>query len=221
VINLISLHIPRTAGTTFYQILEQVYGEKLSISYRRRDVLPFIDKEKDSQFILPIELEVLHGHFYYSEIKQIHLENNSNLICWLRDPIDRLISNYQFFIHGLRNPQKNPKVYKINKNRINESLLEFAQLEENRNRMSKFLDGINIEDLYFFGIVEYFKDDIIELSKKLNWPKIIVPHLNSVPYDKTFGKLGNQNIFEKLKELNSLDIDLYNRVLKLKKNLNK
>ena len=36
-IELISIHVPKTGGQSFYQVLKQVYGDRLSISYRRRD----------------------------------------------------------------------------------------------------------------------------------------------------------------------------------------
>lgn len=218
-IDLISIHIPRTAGTSFYQILQQVYGEHLSISLRRKDIA-MMNNGGLSKSDLPSGLKAIHGHLYYAEAKTIHLENNSKIICWLREPAARVMSNYRFFINGLHNPQKNLAVYQLNKHRIEESLIEYARLEENCNRMSKFLDGIALEDLFFFGTLESFQDDVRTLSNALSWPEINIPHLNSVPNNKANKKQVNGKVVDEIRALNALDYELYSKALELKERLN-
>lgn len=219
-IKLISLHIPRTAGTTFYKILSQVYGEELSISIRRKDAEVISNIKNGTHSKLSPNIKVIHGHLYYEEVKKIHLKDKLKIISWLREPVSRVISNYRFFMDGLHNPAKNPSVYELNKHRINETLLEFAQIEENQNRMSKFLSGIKLEDLFFVGMLETFEKDLNRLSKRLNWPEIEVPHLNNVPYENNKDYKVDKNLVRKLEDLNALDMEMYNHVLRMKEQLN-
>jgi hypothetical protein len=214
-VELISIHIPRTAGTSFYQVLKQVYGDNLSISLRRKDLNNPKFKGDDLSPILTPNIKAIHGHVYYYEVRKIHLTNNSKVICWLREPTSRVISNYRFFMHGLRNPEKNKAVYQINKHRINETLLEFSMREENRNRISKFLGDLSLDELFFFGIIESFNADVMSLAKKLKWPDIIIPHLNNVPSIDISHQLDG-TIVDQIKNLNNLDIELYNKALEMK-----
>ncbi|MGK0391626.1 MAG: hypothetical protein ACI94Y_004393, partial [Maribacter sp.] len=207
-IELISIHIPKTGGTTFYAILEQIYGEQVSISIKRRHL-----KKGKLQDYLNNKTKVLHGHLYYSEIKKIHFNTNVKIICWLRDPVERVLSNYRFFIKNLRNPEKSkhPNFYKElylpNKHRINEPLLEYAAKEETQNKMSKFLKGITLEELFFFGFLESFNEDINILCQRMNWiinPNILhLNHTNITAYPDV-----PKAEIEQIKEWNTIDIAL-------------
>jgi hypothetical protein len=199
---LISIHIPKTAGTSFYHILRQVYGDSLSISYKRRDIkgqAPFFDQS-----------EVIHGHFLYEEVASLHLQSQAQVICWLRHPVERVISNYHFFIQGLQSPDRNPEQYELNKHRISESLLTYAQRKENRNRMHKFLQGISLKDMFFIGFVEQFETDINQIAKMLNWPKVSIPVMN-----KGKSIVTDPHIRQQILTLNHLDWELYQQAKRL------
>lgn len=206
-LELISIHIPKTAGTSFYHILSQVYGEQLSKSFRRRDILPHL---RSSSFeCKEIEqLRVLHGHFYYSEIAALQEQTQAKVICWLRDPVERVVSNYRFFIAGLSNPQRNPADYAINQHRSKESLLEYAQREENRNRMSKFLAGLEPEKLFFCGQVSHFAAEVERLGQLLDWPPVDIPKLNVNPSKGNSVNI-SADALQLVRNLNSKDIRLY------------
>ncbi len=199
-VKLISIHIPKTAGTSFYNILTQVYGEKLSIYYRRRD-LKILDISQEQH-------EVVHGHFHFQEVRELHQKYKPKIICWLREPVDRLISKYFFFIEGLRNPNRNPVQYELNKHRIDEDILTFASREETQNTMSKFLKGMETEDFFFIGQMEHFERDLKELATKLNWPPYYIPQLNK-------GKKSgiDQKTRDQIRDWNLQDIELYNRLI--------
>ncbi len=209
-IEIISIHIPKTGGTSFYHILKQVYGKRLSVPFKRSDYQKAVADGNTLQSSLPAELEVLHGHFYYCEIKKIHVEHRPKIICWLRDPVERVISNYRFFREGLQNPQRNAVQYELNKHRASESLLEYASKEENRNRMTQFLKGIALEELFFVGIMENYANDIQRLAKRLNWPDVAIPHLNN-------GQLTSpviaeaEDVKKQLMEWNKQDMALYQK----------
>lgn len=212
-IELISIHIPKTAGTSFYHILRQVYGGHLSISYKRRDFKKAVETYGSFEKSLTNEIKVLHGHFHYSEIRDLHRSQQPKIICWLRDPVDRVVSNYRFFIDGLNNPDRNPRNYTLNKHRLNETLDTYASLPENQNRMSTFLKGIQPEDLFFVGLLETFETDLKLLGQKLNWPTIQVPQLNTANQPKIDIP---ESTIRKIKTWNYKDQQLYEKIIKQK-----
>lgn len=210
-IDLISIHIPKTAGTSFYKSLQGVYGPKLSKSFRRMHVRQAQERYGNLWDSVDGKKSVLHGHFTYPEVADIARAGQSKVVAWFRDPVDRLISNYHFFIAGLKKPDRNRPLYEANKHRIEESLLTYAQRPENRNLMTHFMEGISVEELYFAGVQEHYREDLERLARKLEWPDVTANRLN----------VGNQaqasTIDEAtrtmLAELNQQDIDLYRQVL--------
>lgn len=204
-IEVISIHIPKTAGTSFYNILRQVYGDGLSPSFKRRDLNPhaggacILDKSPDPAW------RAVHGHFTWQEVRGLMVPGVTKVITWLRDPVDRVISNYQFFIDRLQHPEMNPEVAAINLHRNQETLLEYARLDENRNRMSRFLDGLAPEDFFFIGFTENFEEDVARLGLRLGWPALTVRRLNTRAYPYPVSEDERQEI----EALNQEDRSLY------------
>lgn len=210
-IKLISIHIPKTAGTSFYHILQQVYGEHLSISFKRRDYMKLIREKKELQFDKSVY--VVHGHLYYHEVKKLHQTHQAKLITWLRHPVNRVISNYEFFTSSLHEPHRNLANYEINKHRLDEDILTYAEKIENRNRMSDFLKGIRLEQMLFIGIQENFRKDVERLGNLLDWPSVEIPTLNRGVNRKT---IYPKAVLNQIANWNQRDIELYAKACELR-----
>lgn len=211
-IELISIHIPKTAGTSFHHVLQQVYGPDVTPALRRRDIQSMIADSGSIESALSTHVRVIHGHFYYHEVKSIHESHHSNLICWLRHPANRVISNYNFFIDRLQHPALNPKTAALNAHRREETLIEYARLEENRNRMAKFLTGTTLESFFFIGFQECFEQDLRLLAGKLCWPDYHLPALNL----KNLVSPVTDQLYQEICELNSEDMTLYKKAHSLR-----
>jgi len=211
---VISIHVPKTAGTTFKKVLRQIYHlEEIFFDYPHRGDLRhnMLTKPKPG-------IKVIHGHFPGNKYDSKFPEYRK--IIWLRDPIKRLISLYFFW-----------KTWQIlvesdaeNLPPVKESSLtfvEFAERREMANQIkSKFVQEQKLTDFYFVGIQEFFSEDLHELKVMLNWPEYELETQNSNPYPeyKLLLKevLSNQEIVKKISAINQEDIELYREALSLR-----
>lgn len=211
-IDLVSLHIPKTAGTSFRNILKEVYG---SSHVARLDIRRNIELNGKvySGSKLKSGIRVIHGHFSYHELMEhFKIAKDTAVITWIREPAERVISNYYYLDHILKK-----KLHKEKRNlnilsRMKKSLLEYASLEANRNRISKFLDGVNVGELTFIGLTDHYEEDLLYLSNLLNWKKYSVLKHNTTEEKPDV----DSETLSKIIELNAADYEIYEETLKIR-----
>lgn len=217
-VDIISIHIAKTGGRSFFEILKNEYGNVLDPRTKRTDFFP--DKDYSNPLIdrIPEEVSVMHGHLHYKHIKDIHQHYNPKIIAWLREPVDRIISNYYYMIGRVNEIGESHPQYR----KRNHTLLEYAH-DSVANKMSKCLDGISLEKLYFFGMQESFDEDIVQLSQMLGWKKgIPAVHINTGDsfdvYETAPTKKSEitQAMRNEIAALNEKDILLYEKAKALK-----
>jgi len=206
-LEIMSYHIPKTAGTTFFIALTQVYGLDKIAGYLNESVVL-------SEGVEPQTIKVIHGHvpsrkyFRHANVKEI---------IWLRHPILRLVSLYFFWKTIPRTEDKSWHNYLQEKNL---DIVEFANIPDVRNEMSLYIGGRNLKDFYFVGIQEFFKDDLRDLGKMLNWPEIQITYENKNQYDDynylVKSLLNDSDIMNYLITLYREDIELYQAALDLR-----
>jgi len=107
-------------------------------------------------------IQCIHGHFLaqrYLEIFPI-----ADYITWLRDPVQRVISQYYYQKQSLDpNNEINTAVYHGQM-----GIREFANLEGNQNLQSLYLSGMALEDFAFIGLCEEFELGIRAVYKMMN-----------------------------------------------------
>jgi Sulfotransferase family len=205
-VELISVHIPKTAGMTFLYVLYQVYSLDLVLW----DHPSGVKYEPTSS--TPLHKRVIHGHFMTHKYDGFF--PNAIRITWVREPIVRLISHY---LHIKNRPldKNNPVHMEVVEKNL--SLLQFAEIPDMQNFMSSYTAGRQLTDYYFVGVQEFFNEDLFALKKMLNWGEFTVTINNNNPntyYNQKLQEyLADTELINQLKFLNSKDVELYEAAL--------
>ena len=166
-------------------------------------------------------LEIVLSHMNYKDNN--YLINSDFSFISLRNPINRVISHYYYFVY------RNTKIHlkDLNDKEFNNFIslgnLQTFKLGGGKYDLNKALN--NIEDVSFFLILENFDNDIIELNNKLNNYYNVNFEFNKNNINKNknnfnYKEFVDDDLYKKIKEKCEKDIILYNTILK-KKNLEK
>lgn len=200
---IISVHIPKCAGTSFRGILQNHFGGSLFLDYGFEAALL-------NKFHLTMNRSTrcIHGHFRANKYDPIF--PTARLITWLRNPVQRVISYYSYF---LRNPQSIDPICKaVHENKL--SLLEFADMKEARNAMTYFFAGKRMEDFAFVGIMEFFEESLEQFCELIGIPcPTEIPKINVNETRKNSQYKVTKKVLDEILRLNSLDVALYQEAL--------
>ncbi len=219
-VEIISVHLPKTAGSTFRQVLVQVYGsEQVFCDYFLDGFTERVESKSVNHALELISPQhrVIHGHFPVSKYKEYFPD--AKWIIWLRNPVLKLIS-YYFFEKGIAATDNSPLVRHIQETQMN--ILEFAELTAIKYWSApSIISEMKLSDFYFVGIQDFFKEDMEDLKRKLGWPEIEVPVFNENPYPE-YQKhlqemLDDSNLMNDLEHILSAELELYQEALNLRK----
>ncbi len=214
-LELVSIHIPKTAGTSFRNTLKSVYGEasvaRLDIHIENKKVR--LNEKLYNDNHLDYEIKVIHGHFCPDDLNNfIKINRKTLFITWLRDPVERVVSNYYYLAKRLTEilDEENNNLNILSK--MQRSLIEYASDEISRNRMSKFLSGKELSKMAFVGIQEHYEEDLKQLAQLFNWDNLAV-----FKHNVTGSKYEvSESDRAKIAALNELDMAIYNEGLALR-----
>ena len=205
-IEILFVHVPKTAGTTIRKMLLNIYGqESIMLDYKRQpveEVLTTLNEESN--------LKVIYGHFH---VKKYHdFFPDAKRIVWLREPIKRLISHYNYWARTL-NKKKFRSLEQEKK-----QLLHFAKNPVNRNLINTYVGNLN--NFWFVGIQEFFEEDLAELKHKLGWDDCEILEANknkSQNYKRLVQSvMDDSTLKQQLINLNKKDVELYQTALMLR-----
>ena len=158
---IVSVHIPKTAGTSFREGLEQEFGQRLLTDYGDfplSDSIPNrwhrlctrleVRRRRDS---LRKDYDVVHGHFIAS--KYSSLTHDAAFCAFFRDPVNRVLSQYRYILSD-PNPQ-----HQMRRKILSEglSLARFGSLPRQRRLYGLFTAGWPMERFAFVGIIEEYR----------------------------------------------------------------
>lgn len=207
-IELISVHIPKTAGTAFRHVLTDVYGLNGVLGDYPPNQIHQPEKSIDKS------IKVIHGHFEPSKYRGYCPA--AKRIVWLRHPLFRLISEY-FFAKTIKDRNNVIHAQLLDGNL---SILEFAKIPQMKNFLSQKIKGMQLAQFDFVGIQEFYREDLIDLKNMMGWRNFqpIVKNDNRYPqYQKCLQEILNDaSLIDALAKLNREDLELYREALQMR-----
>ncbi len=219
---IISLHLPKTAGSSFASSLSDHFGEKFHKDYSDLP-LHHSNFNRNSHAILQgfknyslDEIQCIHGHFLPLKYRFYRGEKRY-FITWMREPTERLASQY-YYMKRHYTPEK-AKTQPLLKKMIDESwsLERFCLGNEFKNTYTKFLWGFPLTSFAFIGIVEHYEADLGDFSSLFLKTKLKYSqeNVNPRPKKQSYFK-DNNNLRNKILQFHAKDMELYKNALLLR-----
>ena len=178
---LISIHIPKTAGTSFGLLLRQRFGEGLLEDYQDRPLAhPPLPRLAHAVAQWPgarrrlAGYQAVHGHFLALKYRTVP----GAVVTWLRHPAQRVVSRYQ---HYLRDVEAGRPLQPVAGLRPGLTLDEFSQLPRFRDTCSKYLRGFPRERVACYGFSEDVAEGLARMQRVLGLALGPAPRANANP----------------------------------------
>lgn len=158
--------MPKTAGSSFGRALEREYGQGYVEDYNDRP-LQVHSPARVSRAIASAGANMIgmsankstvciHGHFL--PVKYRFLRRPALFVTWLRDPVERLASHYQYWRRSYDPGSALPLHAKV----VEEdwTFEQFYEAPQLRNLYGKFLWGFPVARFSFIGISEFYEQEL-------------------------------------------------------------
>lgn len=219
---LISVHLPKTAGTSFIKSLQGHFGVLLLRDYGDLPInTPPYERNK-SALLTSIQIaetdslyrtECIHGHFLPLKYLLLSIKQDVRFITWLRDPVERVLSHYYFW-KRYYDPATAPRLHR---RMVEEdwSVERFCLAPELQNLYGQFFWGFPLEYFEFIGITEFYDEDLTYFSRKyLN--TCLEAHTENVG-TREGGKYPIEESFRvAIEQFHAYDVGLYKKALELR-----
>jgi hypothetical protein len=169
---LVSVHFPKTAGTSFGLALRRSHGEGLLEDYgmlalntpRVRREWQAIRSGLCARFHCGVP-RAIHGHFLPIKYRFALRSHPTRYVTWLRHPVERLLSHYYFWLRtaAAATPAQ-PLRYRVVREQW--SLERFCFAPQVRNLYSQFLWGFPPSRFDFIGITEHYESDLATFARR-------------------------------------------------------
>ncbi|QGQ70028.1 sulfotransferase family 2 domain-containing protein [Halomonas sp. PA16-9] len=198
------VHIPKTAGTSFRKACEDYFGEK-EVVY---DYYPDIEEtsslikesiyRNDDFFGFDVRFHLERKKFLSGHVaanKYVCLFGVANTVAFFRDPVQRIVSEYNHFVRH---------------NNYQKDLNTFYHLKHAINRQSRMMTQVPLEALGFIGLTETYNQSLLEINDRYGL-KIKQVQLNQGRSSQDIGYDLDDETLSEIRNLNEDDIRLYHR----------
>lgn len=151
---ILSLHIPKAAGTTLIHAYRNAFGDRVLYHNAHPDIVyttPRVDLEKS--------YDIIHGHLDMSRLVEM-IDADTKIVTFLRDPVQRVVSSYQYHL----NPQVQNDIATLVRS-TNMGLMEFADMPGQKDLQSRMIRPVGRHRLDFIGFSETFRASLEQLSR--------------------------------------------------------
>ena len=215
---IISVHLPKTAGKSFEAALTTCFGASLVEDYdsfpmntpageRNRAALEASLRHAEADFP---GVECIHGHFLPVKYLLMATRRDVTFVTWLRDPVQRMLSNYHYWKRTYRRDSSPPLHRKV----VEEdwSVERFCLGAEMRNMYAQFLWGFPVEEFDFIGVTEFYEGDLSYFAERFLGVPVAPQRLNAG------GPPGGEyqidpGLRRQIEAFHDRDVELYRRAL--------
>jgi hypothetical protein len=170
---LVSLHLPKTAGTSFRSTLQQHYGAALLEDYAMLPMqLPRGLREwravRDigvARRAVSTSIRAIHGHFLPAKYRLALAGRAVRYVTWLRDPVERAVSHYHYWC---RDYAGDDPAQPLRNRMLREqwTLERFCLGPEFRDVYHQYLWGFPPRRFAFLGITEHYAEDLAWFARR-------------------------------------------------------
>ncbi|MCF7980425.1 MAG: hypothetical protein K9K86_00465 [Pseudomonadales bacterium] len=221
---IISVHLPKTAGSSFLMAMEEHFDDRLlkdygdypinhsNISRNLKAVKNCLCNGINGESLSTAD--AVHGHFMPLKYLLYKAKSKKQFVMWMRDPVERLASHYYYWIRNYDHESAG----QLRRRVVEEewSLERFCLGPELRNFYSKFLWGFPIRKFDFIGITEHFDTEIDYFAKNILGASLISKEVNVNPDKKMSIYIKDQNLRDRIGEYHKTDMYLYCRALAIR-----
>lgn len=218
---LISVHVPKTGGSSFKTFLESHFGDRLLLDYHDRPMTK-ITMVRNLHALSGIfttanlskRYDCIHGHFL--PVKYRFLKKKSFAI-WLRDPVERVVSRYYYW---RRHFSPDNVQYKKFIKREDLSIEEFCSIKHFQNLYAKYLWCMDLDDFDFLGITSNFENSIEIFRRMYRIDSSAAVSVANVNPGRTASQYAvTEGLRDFIYKTNSQDYAIYQRALVINKRL--
>ncbi len=229
---IVFFHVPKCGGMTVQKIIKKA-NKNASVAVDLHETM--MEEYSDSALQ---QFGILTGHLGYRILERL---NEPVKITFLRDPVDRALSMYYFWKYNLNTPDtlqqtsrgiesfvrsSAPAVRMELDNGITWQFFKDRSIDTREiykdMPMNEILDQAvkNIQTMDYLGFYEFFKADVREMCRKFHWSvPFFLPKENITVKRKTVEEISDTTI-DAIRETVYCDIQLYNRIMEMRKEKN-
>ena len=206
---LISVHIPKTAGTAFGTLLAREFGPGLLRDYDDRPLshggARRIAVSLAQVPLGPLRLRgraAVHGHF----LPLKYLACRGDVVTWLRDPAQRIVSRYE---HYRRDVAEGRPLQAVQGLVPGLALEEFIEIGRFRNTYAKYFRGFPLRSVRCFGFSEAFEDSLARMRRILGIDLGAPCRVNANPLKDAAPYAVSSALLARIERLNAEDYGIW------------
>jgi hypothetical protein len=218
---LISVHMPKTAGSSFLASMRQQYPTALLTDYGDRPI-NHTGISRNSHAVAAsvwhgisagkfAGVECVHGHFMPLKYNLLRWRTPLRFVTWLREPVERLGSHYHYWMRHY-DPHDSGELHR----RVVEeqwSLERFCLGPELQNTYCKFLWCFPLERFSFVGITEFYDEDLARFANDILGKPVEIRRDNVNPERQRNSYFPDLELRREIESHHARDMALYRQAL--------